>query len=100
MKINAGKIMKNLAGVVMQDASGAEFTIGKAIANILIANHEKPVDHFRIYKLSEKLWKASEIEIEDADMVLIKEMVAACKTYNSLVLGQVLQEFYEAGSNK
>jgi hypothetical protein len=79
-----------------------ELTLGKAIANILLAPQPQK-DGFRVlkvYELSKKFYEKNEIDLDRSDFVQIKERVENSNIYSVIVLGQILEMFEEANEKK
>jgi hypothetical protein len=65
-----------------------ELTIGEAIANILI-NDDKG-GKMKLYVLATKFTQQDNIELDKADLAMVKTAVETSKIYNALVIGQLL----------
>ncbi len=88
MKIEATKIIKNLKGDAYK-ADGQDLTLGAVLAEA-VANYDIG-GKMKIYSLSSKLYNATEtIEVDEADLSLIKKAVEGSKSYNNIILGQAL----------
>jgi len=88
MQINTKAGIKDLAG---KDILNKEevFTIGEAVANILINSELKGV--YKTYVLAKKFYNDKKVELDEADVLLVKEAVEASKSYTVLVKGQLLE---------
>lgn len=86
MKLNLKESIKSLKGEALKGEDG-EFTVGQALANIL--SNSKAGGKMKLFILAQKCYKDKEIELDSADLSLIKETVKQSDIYNTLVLGQV-----------
>lgn len=82
MKIKTSDFIKNLAD------KNTELTIGKAIANILIGAKEG--GKMKLFILAQKFYQDDEVEIDGADLSLIKKSIESAEVYSVLVTGQLL----------
>jgi hypothetical protein len=85
MKINTQIVLKDLAGKDIK-ISEEGFTFGNALSNIIIASKEG--GKMKLYVLATKLYKDKVVEVDEADLNLIKSSVKSSEVYNALVLGQ------------
>ena len=95
LKVNCAKVIKDLADkpIPVREGSDESFTIGKALANILVAPRQnRELDAFKSWELAKKLYKGGDVELDDADVVNIKKMVETDKNYGAIVIGQILEE--------
>lgn len=95
MKIDCKKPLLALNGEQLTQGSGDQaekLTLGMAIANVLLAPRQKPVENkIRVYLLSQKLYLAKGIvEIDAADDSCIRESCETDQSYGPLVTGQIL----------
>ena len=95
--INAGKVLEKLDGASLQDPNDPTktLTLGKALSMILINHKGKKFDNFKLWDLSKKFYDdcKNEIEVDDSDFAIIKEIVGEDGNFNALVLGQIAAEF-------
>lgn len=82
MKINTKEFIKNLKG------DNSDLTIGDAIGGILIASEAG--GKMKMYVLAQKFANDDVVEVDSADLSLIKQSVEATKVYTNLVSGQLL----------
>ncbi len=88
MKIETTKKITNLKGDAYQ-ADGADLTLGIVCAEA-VATYEIG-GKMKSYVLAQRLYTSTEeIEFDAADISLIKAALEACKSYNSIILGQAL----------
>jgi hypothetical protein len=85
MKINNSIVLKDLAGkeIVIDDK---KFTLGQALANISI--NAKEGGKMKLYTLATKLYSDKDINVDEADLSLLKNVVKTSEVYSALVLGQ------------
>lgn len=85
MKINTQVALKTLKGVDIED-KGVKFTLGDALSNILVSAKEG--GKMKMFTLAQKLANDKTVEVDEADMALIKQAVKTTEIYNALVAGQ------------
>lgn len=88
MKISTNKVIKALNGEDYKAPDNTPLTLGKVIAEGL-ANDTTSGKH-KLYILAEKAYNSKTMEVDSADLALIKKSIEACKTYNTIILGQAL----------
>ena len=81
MKIDCTIVLKNLAGEEIADA-----TFGKILANILSASQTKGA--MKLYALAISLFQQDSVDVDKADLTLIKREVEATTAYTTLIKGQ------------
>lgn len=84
MKINTKTPLKTLKGDVI-----SELNVGDAIANILASSETG--GKLKLFILAQKFATEDQVEVDSADLGLIKTAVESSKVYTVLVTGQVLQ---------
>lgn len=94
MKIKAESRMVTLTGEDYKTGDGKEITLGMVLAEGLASSEAG--GKMKSYTLASKLYSGVDVEVDAADMVLIKKAVEECKTYNNLILGQALLMLEEA----
>jgi len=94
MKINTDKALINLDGstIALSPTDTTPFTVGKAIANILVTSKSKTFDSFKAFKMAEKFYNEKDVEIDEADFAKIKEIIEKDGQYTALITGQIIQE--------
>lgn len=85
MKIKTNTVLKELNGKEIKSLDG-DFTLGEALSNILVSS--KTGGKMKLYVLATKLYKSKEVEVDESDISLIKEMIKASEIYSALILGQ------------
>ncbi len=93
MKIDTKQIVNNLAGKAYQ-SDEKDLTLGAVIAESLASSGTG--GKMKIYILAQKAYTSDSIEVDEADMSLIKRCVEECKSYNNVILGQALAMLEEA----
>lgn len=88
MKINAKAPIKDLKGQEVLNGKEA-FTVGDALGNILTA--DKTGGKLKLYSLATKFATKDSVEVDSADLALIKSAVDSTEFYNALVTGQLLE---------
>lgn len=88
MKINTKQAITDLAGKEIKSPDGV-FAIGTALSNILIEAQEG--GKMKLFILAQKLFNDKEVEVDEADLGIIRKAVENTKQYNNLVTGQLLQ---------
>lgn len=82
--------MKIKTNAKLVDLKGKELplTVGEYVGNIL-ANSKG--DKLKLFVLAQKFASSeNEIDVDDADMVLVKKSIEITEIYNALVAGQLL----------
>lgn len=89
MKINTKTSIKDLAGKDIPSGKDGVFTVGLALANILLDS--KMGGKMKLFILAQKCFNDSEVTVDEADLSIIRESVEKTEQYNNLVNGQLLQ---------
>ena len=90
MKINTKQAIKDLAGKEIKDGKTQEvFTYGMALSNILIAAKEG--GKMKMFNLAQKCFNDDLLEVDSADLELIKRTIESTDQYSILVSGQILE---------
>jgi len=87
MKVKANEKVMLLDGKTVLKQNDVDLTIGIAIATALVNSNGEPI---KTYELAKKFNDGGSIEVDTADLKLVKEAVNAYPNYNALVKGQVL----------
>ena len=82
--------------VPISNIDPTSFTVGKAIANILVSSKSKKFDHFKSWELGKKFYNQITIELDDSDFKAIEAIIGEDQAYSSLILGQVLEAMNNA----
>lgn len=93
MKINTKTTLKTLAGDVLKTSDGKDFFLSEALGNILVASETG--GKYKLYTLATSFATSDEVEVDGADLRLIKDAVESTKVYNALISGQLLQMLEE-----
>jgi len=88
MKIKTQTTIKTLKGEDIKDGEDKFFTIGKAMSEIIISS--KIGGKMKCFSLAQKFYNDKEVDLDQADMVLVKNLVESTDMYNNLVTGQLL----------
>jgi hypothetical protein len=64
------------------------FTIGEAVSTMLVGAQEG--GKMKLFILAQKFYNEPEIELDSADLSLVRGAVEKSTTYNALVIGQIL----------
>jgi len=91
MKINTKIAIKDLAGNPIPTGKDdkTDFTLGMALSNILVDTTKG--GKMKLFILAQKIYSDEEVEIDEADLAIIKSAVEETENYNNLVNGQILQ---------
>ncbi len=89
MKINTSKKVLTLKGEPYQ-SDGHDLKVGEVIAEALASS--KMGGKMKLYSLALKSFTTDEVELDAADVALIKQSLEACDTYSTIIIGQVLEE--------
>lgn len=87
MKINTKQKIKNLAGKDLLDGEHP-LTLGAAISYTLSNNDTG--GKMKMYTLATDFYSKPSVDIDMADLALIKDAVEKTKAYNSFIAGQIL----------
>jgi hypothetical protein len=87
MKIKANEPLKTLKGEDLKQENEV-FTVGEAISNILLA--DQAGGKMKTYILAQRFATEKTVEVDKADLSLIKTAIEATKVYSNLVTGQLL----------
>lgn len=90
--IKAGRPVVNLAGLPMAGQDNKILTVGVAIANILQGTADKAFDVFKSQIMSKKFVESKDVEIDEADLEILKEIVKknGRAVYLDIVLSNIL----------
>jgi hypothetical protein len=86
MILETKQALKNLKGDELK-AGEETLYLGEALANIMLS--DEAGGKMKLFVLAQKLFKENKLEVDSADLSLIKECVKRTKVYNALVAGQV-----------
>lgn len=89
MKINSKTTLKTLKGEAIKGAQDQDFTLGEAVSNILASTETG--GKLKLFILAQKFATEDTIDVDTADLGLIKSSVENSKAYTTLVTGQILQ---------
>ncbi len=87
MKINTKAALKDLSGKEIKDGDSI-FTIGKAIAKILIS--AKDGGKMKMFVLGQEFYQEDSVDLDAADLSLVKTAVEKSEGFSNLITGQVL----------
>lgn len=85
-KINLDQVLIDLKGEEIKDGENG-FTMGKALANIMLASKEG--GKMKLYILGTKFYTGGNAELDASDFSLVLKTVKASEAYGSLIVGQV-----------
>lgn len=88
MKIKTKKQILNLKGDPMKDEGGEELTIGKMISAVLVEH--RAGGKMKMFILAQKFFQDDEVELDKADLKLVKDAIEKSEIGNNMVLGQIL----------
>ena len=86
MKINTKQALKTLKGEELKNGD-IPFTLGEALGNILLS--DKTGGKMKLYVLATKFSQDKEVELDKADLELVRNAVSKTEIYNALVAGQI-----------
>ncbi len=87
MKIDTKKVLVDLSGKALKNGT-EELTLGEAVANILAT--AKVGGAMKLYSMAQKFYSEDSIDLDTADLALLKSSVEATDIYLNLVKGQIL----------
>lgn len=87
MKINTTEVLQGLDNkdITFEDKS---FTVGMALSNILLSAKEG--GKMKMFVLAQDMFNKEEVEVDTADLQLIKRMVENAEGMSNLITGQLL----------
>lgn len=88
MQIKAKATLKNLIGQNLIGEGNKPLTMGEVLSNILL--NDRVGSKMKCYILAEKFFKDETVEIDEADLSLVKDSIQRTELYNNLVNGQLL----------
>jgi hypothetical protein len=89
MIINTKIVLKDLAGKEILDENKEVFTFGQALANIVVSAKEG--GKMKLFLLGTKLFQNDKVEVDEADLTLLKSVVKSTEVYGALIAGQCEQ---------
>ena len=90
MKIDCKIVLKNLIGKNLKEANGDNnLTLGIALSLVLTNSEEG--GKMKLYVLGKKFFDNDLVEIDSADMALVKTLLEKTRIYTPLISGQILQ---------
>lgn len=89
MKLDCSKEIVNLKGEQYKTPEGTNVFLGDVIAEAL--SSDQTGGKMKVYSLAQKATTNKEIEVDIADLTLIKSAVENFKGYNNIILGQTLE---------
>lgn len=92
MKIQAKNKIKGL------DGKELDLTIGQAISNILVSSETG--GKMKLFVLAQKFYNDEIVDVDSADLDLVKTSIESSKVYTALVSGQLLVLIDEVKSEK
>lgn len=88
MKINTKKLLVDFRGKEIFNELNQPTTIGEVLSQTL--GFERKGGNMKTYLIGRKCSEQDEVEIDSADMALIKPILQKSETYPNVVLGQIL----------
>lgn len=88
MKINTKTKILNLKGEEILDQDKNAITIGYYLSEILLL--DKTAGKMKAFILAQKFATTDEVEVDSADLTMIKNAVEKNESFNNLILGQLL----------
>ena len=86
MIINCKQTIKNLKGEDMKEPDGEVFTLGKSLG--IIVTNAKEGGKMKLFLLGTKLYQQDTVEVDEADLTLLKNVVKSTEAYGALIAGQ------------
>lgn len=87
MKIQTDEVILTLSGKPYQ-SDNEDVTVGKALANILALDQSG--GKMKLNILARAFYEKPEVELDAADLALVKRAVEDTKLYNNLINGHIL----------
>jgi hypothetical protein len=92
MKINTDTKLKDLKG------KDLELTVGDALANIVVSH--KDGGQMKVFVLAQKFATQKAVDVDEADLSLVKKAIEKNESYLPLVTGQLLIILEKNETNK
>lgn len=90
MKINTKIVLMNFKNEPIKTEEKSPLTVGEALSNILLTH--KVGGKMKCFILAENLFKKDSVEVDDADLNLIKTATEESDVYGSAIInGQLLR---------
>ncbi len=89
MKLDCSKAINNVKGVQYKTPEGASVHLGDVLVEAL--SGDKSGGKMKIYALAQKAAENKVMEVDSADLKIIKDAVETCTSYNNIILGQTLE---------
>lgn len=91
MKIKCKEVLKTLQGQPIKDGK-EELTLGMTVANILLQpRQDKKFSTLKAFSLAQKFFNENEVDLDDADLKTLKELLETDTFFSPLVTGQILK---------
>ncbi len=91
MKIKTDTKLTDLKGLPIKSGEGQVLTVGEAVANILLGPQQK-FGKMKAYVLATKFYNDKEVEVDDADVEALRDIIEKSEVYvSALVNGQLLK---------
>lgn len=91
MKLNLKQTLKTLEGEDMVNSQGEPVTFGFVVSSLLLG--AKVGDKKLYYQLGKKAFKEEEVELNDIEKSVVKNLLEGDQTFGALVIGQILELF-------
>ena len=89
MQINASLKIKTLKGEPFKTVDG-DMTLGTVLAEVFA--NDKTGGQMKVYALAQKFNKGGKVEVDTADLAMIKKSVEASQVqWNNIIMGQALE---------
>lgn len=85
-QITCTTVLKDLSGSPIK-TDEKEFTLGQAIANILVADTSG--GKMKLYTLGTRFYQDKTVDLDDSDFALVKNVVKNSTAYGAIIVGQV-----------
>lgn len=87
--INLNVPLKNLDNQPIKDADGKELIMGKALSDVLMASSSGPA--VKYYDWAMQLWNGKEINVDETDAKLIRQLIDTSDRITNLGKAQMLK---------
>ena len=97
MIIKTDYVLTTLNGEPIKGEDGP-LTLGVAIANIVLSPHgsKKGFRPLKSYELAKKFYDKPQVEIDNADLIQLKDVVESCEIVSTIITAQILEKLEEA----
>lgn len=80
-----------LNGEELMDTEAQPLTLGRVLSDVLIYDTKTKIGALRALELARKVYTADTVDMEAADVDLLRRAIEHQERYNNLVMGQAME---------